>query len=204
MRITVGSLKGGVAKTTTAVHLALGLAREARTLLVDADPQQSSAWRWSELAGEHWPDGCVVIPLASRELARRVTQLAPDYAHVVIDVGPKNPLLLRQAMSVTDHLVVPTSPRPLELAELPATFDLAAEVDATHPLLAAVLLVQVRAGTRSAVEARQLLAEDLELPVFDAQTRLLESIALAYGTVPADLGDYDQVLTELRKDGLTA
>jgi chromosome partitioning protein len=105
---------------------------------------------------------------------------------------------------VADVLVVPTAPRPLELAELPATFDLAAEVDATHPLLAAVLLVQVRTGTRSALEARQLLTDDLGLPVFDAQTRLRESYALAYGTVPADLGDYEDVLTEIRKDGMTA
>lgn len=199
MRITVGSLKGGVGRTTTSVHLALGLAETGRTLLVDADPEQSSAFRWSELAGEHWPDRCVAVPLASRELARRVAQLAPDYEHVVIDTGPKNPGMLRQALSVTDHLVVPSSPRPLDLWELPPTFEVAAEVDATHPLLAAVLLVQVRAGTRSAGEARELLVDDLGLPVMDAQVRLREGVALSYGTCPTDLGDYAEVLTELLK-----
>ncbi len=36
VRITIGNLKGGVAKTTTAMHLAAGL--PGRVLLVDADP----------------------------------------------------------------------------------------------------------------------------------------------------------------------
>jgi chromosome partitioning protein len=199
MRVTVGNLKGGAAKTTTAVYLALGLAGHGRTLLIDADPQQSSALRWSELAADDWPGNCVVIPWASRDLARRVNEVADDYAHIVIDSGPKNPQLLRQALTVTDQLLIPTAPRPLELAELAATFDLAADVDAIHPLQAAVLLVQVRARTRSAADTRDLLT-DMKLPVLDAEIRLRESYALAYGTVPTDSAEYGPVLDELRSN----
>ncbi|KAA1011525.1 ParA family protein [Pseudonocardia sp. EV170527-09] len=196
MRITVGSLKGGVAKTTTSVHLALALAQSGRTLLVDADPEQASAFRWSERVGEHWPEGCVVAPLASRDLARRVVQMAVDYEHVVIDTGPKNPAMLRSAMTVSDLLLVPCAPRPLDLEELPATFELAAEVDVTHPLHAAVLLVMVRGGTRAAAEARAMVTEDLGLPLLDTVTHLRESYSLAYGTVP-DPAEYAAVLAEL-------
>ena len=61
MRLTVGHLKGGTGKTTTAVHLALGLARSGRTLLVDADPDQDGALAWSQEAAD-WPaDQCIVI-----------------------------------------------------------------------------------------------------------------------------------------------
>lgn len=52
MRLTVGHLKGGTGKTTTAVHLALGLARQGRTLLVDADPDQDGALAWSQEAAD--------------------------------------------------------------------------------------------------------------------------------------------------------
>ena len=200
MRITVGSMKGGVAKTTTAVYLALGLAkhpRHGRVLLVDADPEQSSAYQWSVLAGEAWPAAVTVIPWATRDLGRRVREVADDYSHVVLDTGPKNPALLRQALSVSDRFVIPVSPRPLDLAELPATLDVAAEVENTHPLRTIVLLVQVRAGTRSAAETRALLSDDLQFPVFRAQIGLRESYSLAHGTVPDSLAEYDYVLQEM-------
>ena len=49
MLYAVVNTKGGVGKTTTAVHLATMLARTDRTLLIDGDPQASSAswavWR---------------------------------------------------------------------------------------------------------------------------------------------------------------
>ena len=45
----VVNTKGGVGKTTTAVHLATMLARTSKTLLIDGDPQASAAswaaWR---------------------------------------------------------------------------------------------------------------------------------------------------------------
>jgi len=196
MRLCIGNLKGGVGKTTSAVHLALGLARSGRTLLVDADPEQPQAYEWSGMA-DGWPhDRCEVVPLADRRLAQRVAPMMAAYEHVVFDVGPKNPVLLRQAMTLADDLVVPVAPSTGELRELPKTFELAAEVDVTYPVRAAVLLVQVRSGTRSQIEAREVLTE-MDLPVLEARVRLLETYRLAFGTAPEDLGDYEQVLTEL-------
>ncbi|WP_322755991.1 ParA family protein [Frankia sp. Cas3] len=109
MRIVVGNLKGGVAKTTTAVYLALGLARTGRVLLVDADGTNASAVDWSANA-EDWPATVVVVPWAVPDLGRRVAAVAGDYDHIVIDTGPERGDLLRQALMVTDDLLVPVAP----------------------------------------------------------------------------------------------
>src|SRR3954452_3901744 len=199
MKICVGNLKGGVGKTMTAVHLALGLSRSGRTLLVDADPEQPHGYEWSATADEGPGEGLPVVQNATRDMAKRLAPMLADYQHVVFDVGPKNPALLRQAMLLSDDLIIPVAPSTGELRELPRTVDLAAEIDAIHPLRVTVLLVQIRSGTRSATEARSLL-EDLGMPVLDAEVRLLERYRLAFGSVPEELGDYEPVLTELAKE----
>lgn len=197
MRVTVSNLKGGVGKTTTAVYLALGLARTGRTLLVDADPKQSSALAWAGLADD-WPDSCAVVAISGQGLAKRVAAIADDYAHVVIDCGAKSEIETRQALMVTDLLIVPASPRALDIVELPVTFAVAAEIDAVRPILASVLLTQVRASTRSAVDVRSVLVER-GIPTLVAQIGLREAYGNAYGTVPADLAEYGYVLSELMR-----
>ena len=136
VRITVGNLKGGVAKSTTSIYLACGLASAGgRVLLVDADGTNASALDWSSNA-EEWPTTVVVVPWPVEDLARRVRAVAGDYDHVVVDTGPEQSVLLRQALMVTDELVVPVSPSPMELRKLGHTFGAAAEVDAVSPVTA--------------------------------------------------------------------
>lgn len=196
MRITLGNLKGGVGKSTTSVYLALGLAREGgRVLLVDADGTNRTALKWSTLADD-WPASVTVTGWEVADLARRVQAVAGDYEHVVIDTGPQRPAILRQALMVTDDLLITVAPSPVELEQLPDTFALAAEVDAISPTFAQVLLVRVKARTRSSVDARAFLT-DRDLPVMAADVHHWEAYSLAYGTVPADLGEYDAVLKEL-------
>jgi chromosome partitioning protein len=213
VRLTVANLKGGTGKTTAAVHIALGLAEQGRTLLVDADPQ-GSALAWSEQAGD-FP--VTVIAWPTRDLARRVGQVAGDYAHVVIDTpsvpgGGAAPAdvavglgrLVRQALLSTELLLVPLAPSLLEVARLGPTLEAAADVEALHSVSVCVVLVRVRAGTRSARDARTALEalppEGLGLPTLKAEVRLAERYATAYGLVPPDLGEYCDVLDELLND----
>jgi len=194
VRITVANVKGGVGKTTAAVLLASGLARRGRTVLIDADPK-SSALRWSDQAGD------LVFPVIAwpvRDLARRVSQIVGDYEHVVIDTGPEQEHLVRQALLVTDRLLVPLAPTRIEVDRLAATLMLAEEAeDVGARLDVRLLLTRVRPRTRSASLLRARLT-DLDLPVLAAEVRLLECYAQAHGQpLPADLGDYQQVLGEL-------
>lgn len=195
MRLCVGNLKGGAGKTTTAVRLALGLSRTGSTLLVDCDPEQAQSYEWSARS-VNWPhDRCTVIPVASRDLYSRVKPMLSNYVHVVFDTGAKNPELLRQAMSLSDELVIPAQATDGDLLEVVKVYAMAAEVDMTHPLRAAVLLTKVRTGTNEEAEAREFLAE-LEVPVMKTAVGLRRELG-RMRDAPDDLADYEDVLTEL-------
>ena len=200
MRITVGNIKGGVGKTTTAVFLALQLAADnKRVLLVDADPEQASAFGWSEDAGDSWPDCCSVVAFETRNLYKRLSAMIEQYDHLVIDTGPKNPLLLRQALALSDHFVIPMSPSPMEMREIKPLLDIAEEVSVIHPVATSILLTKTRSGTRSKRDARQAL-KDMKMPVLTAETSHREFYKLAFGTVPeiSASDEYAAVLNELR------
>jgi chromosome partitioning protein len=195
MRVTVGNLKGGVAKTTTAVYLAHGLAQHSSVALVDADPRQS-ATRWSETAeGFEFP----IFPWSDSQLARRIQQIADQYDHLIIDTPPELPEIIRPAMAVCDLLVVTVSPSPIEINRLGDTFVMASEMSTVHDFEVIVLLAKVRAHTLSAQAARQVLA-DRQIPAFQAEILLREQYVMAYGTKIRDLAGYAGVLDELHAE----
>src|ERR1039457_7121675 len=157
MRVTFANLKGGVAKSTSSIYVALGQARKGRTvLLVDADDTNRTCLKWKALADD-WPPTVHVPGWEVPDLARSVQAVEHLFDHTVIDTGPQKPAILKQALLVSQDMIIPVAPSPVELEQLPDTFALAAEVDAISPVFARVLLVKVRRGTRSAIEARDWL-----------------------------------------------
>ncbi|HSM81386.1 MAG TPA: ParA family protein [Nodosilinea sp.] len=108
MIVTVASFKGGVGKTTTAIHLAAFLQGYAETLLIDADPNQS-ALAWASR-------GELPFPVVDQWQAQ---EMAGPHGHVVIDTQARpvaDDLALLAASC--DLLVLPTSPDVLALDAL--------------------------------------------------------------------------------------
>ena len=105
MIITVTSYKGGVGKTTTAVHLAAYLQTLAPTLLLDGDDTRN-ATAWSK-RGKGFP-----FKVADEVQAARY---ARDFTHTVIDTGQHPKRVDLQALSDgCDLLVIPTVPASLD------------------------------------------------------------------------------------------
>lgn len=197
MRLALISTKGGTGKTSSAVYLALGLSRTGRTMAVDCDPQ-GSLMMWREQAGDTWPLALSVISLPSRTAHRTLLDVSADYDHCVCDSPPGDHGIIRSAIMAADVALVPVAPTGLDLSRLRPTFELLAELEPVHPVEVGVVLTKVRHGTRSAREARQVL-EELEYPVLDSVIPLAESYAGAYGSVPADLAAYADLLAEIKQ-----
>lgn len=103
MIITVTSYKGGVGKTTTAIHLAAYLQRLAPTLLVDGDAIRS-ATKWSRRGGG------AGLPFKVVTHAQMVSHIR-DYTHIIIDTeGNPTDDDFRDLAGNCDLLVVPAVP----------------------------------------------------------------------------------------------
>ncbi len=108
MLISIASFKGGVGKTTTAVHLSAYLQKKGKTVLVDGDPNRSAlAW------GERGNFPFRVID--ESELAAR----AGEFSNIIIDTPARpTPEELKTLSAESDLLLIPTKPDALSLDAL--------------------------------------------------------------------------------------
>ena len=115
MIVALLNQKGGVGKTTLALHLAGEWARNAqRVTLIDADPQ-GSALDWSQQRSREGLQRLFgVVGLARDTLHREAPELARDADHVIIDGPPRVASLMRSALLAADLVLIPVQPSPLD------------------------------------------------------------------------------------------
>lgn len=173
MILTVTHFKGGVGKTTTAIHLAAYLQQSAPVLLIDGDLNRSAS-KWSKR-------GDLPFRVAGEQEA---ANLVKDYKNIVIDTQARpNPEDLSILSKGCDLLILPTTPDILAIDALMLMVESLKSISVNHYRI--LLTMIPPKPSRDAEEALALFLEE-GLPVIKSPIRRLvafQKAALAGLTV---------------------
>jgi len=166
MIVTVAGFKGGVGKSTTAVHIACFFADMAPTVLIDGDPNRSVT-TWSKRG-----------PLPFKVVDERaLAKAAREHEHLVIDTAARPSREdLESLAEGSDLIILPTGPNLLDLAALMGLVETLQSIgtDKFRTLLTIVPPKPARDGD----EARLAIVE-AGLPIFTGSIRRATAFAKA-------------------------
>lgn len=174
LRVMISALKGGIAKTTTTIMLAMALAEMGyRVVVLCMDPKSQGSRDWFRKATALAQQGMgrpVPFALESWESveasgrpakwARLQEERHSDAQVFLADTGGESPDVFASLAQWADEIMTPIGSERAELARMHATYDAAAEIaeNRNRPLLISALLTRVpQPGRGSAEDARDML-----------------------------------------------
>lgn len=179
MFITLAAYKGGVGKTTTAMHLAAHAARSGKTVLIDADPNRS-ALTWAAR-------GQLPFDVFDTNSINQI--YAGKYAHTILDTAARpTPETIKSLAEGCDTLILPSSPDLLSLDALLLTVRALQEHGAKQ---FKILLTMVRPKPARDGDVAHARLREAGLPIFDGMIRRYQSFvtAAATGSLVGDVRD---------------
>ena len=193
--LAVLSLKGGVGKTTTAMHLAAVVADRGLTpIVVDCDTE-TSALRWAARSEDL---GFEVVAGDTNKLAVQLRGYQKSGQVVIVDGPPNNREIIARVGQMADVVLVPVNPTGLDLDRLNPTLDLLADLEAARGELPAYILFTRFSQNRLLDREAQTALE--QFPVLDQRIRQLTAYAQVFGGAPSYLDEYANVWDEISEE----
>jgi len=160
--------KGGAGKTTLCINLARAFAERDSTVVLDADPQQSSH-NWHAIADGN--SAFEVIP-ATEDVVKVAAEYADSVGFVLIDCPPSvHSQQTSDALSGADLALIPVQPSPLDLwASVQIETEVQRARESNDDLAALLVINQLEPRTRLSQVMRDALAE-LSLPAAQSAVR---------------------------------
>jgi chromosome partitioning protein len=191
MIVALTNLKGGVAKTTSAIALAQAARNKGLTACVfDGDPQGSAtSWAYKAEENNQELDYRVEVANMSSVAAIRNSKRLADFN--VIDLPPQGHIVDR-AVEQADFIIVPTSTSTVDLDKTIAVARMLDSQDYSY----GVLITRYTPNTLSFKHAIDRL-NDNGLSMFDTCIPKREAIAKAHGKPFEELFGYQEVFEEL-------
>lgn len=158
--------KGGAGKTTLSINLAVALAEQADTVLMDADPQGSSM-QWKVIGDSQLP-----VVVAEGTLNEAIATMARQHQHVVVDCPPSvQASQTHEALQACDVALIPVQPSPVDLWATVHIEQAIQQARMVNPQLAAWLIInQLEPRTMLSRLVREAVAE-IDIPVAETPIR---------------------------------
>jgi len=186
--------KGGVGKTTLAIHLATAFAATGKnTLLLDLDPQASAA-EWNDHRADETPAVLSIQPSRLTKVLEEAKVMGADV--VILDTAPHSESTALEAAKAADLILVPCQPTIMDLRAMSKTVELLKLVGKTAY---AVLNSVPHQGT-GGQEAAETIVTSFGLQVADASfgDRVAFSRCMISGQAAQEIEPQGKAATEVR------